>query len=81
MHINQLENYLKVCGLKISGNKNELVARVFSAHGQCKNSHVTSQANVFQLMPLDRSVVRTLDMLDFHIVRSLDHQIVRSLDH
>ena len=31
MHINELKNYLKVRGLKISGNKNELVARVFSA--------------------------------------------------
>ena len=33
-HINGLKNYLKVCGLKISGNKNELVARVFSAINQ-----------------------------------------------
>ena len=33
MHINELKNYLKVRGLKISGNKNELVARVFSAMG------------------------------------------------
>ena len=31
MHVNQLKNYLNVRGLKISGNKNELVARVFSA--------------------------------------------------
>ena len=31
MHVNELKNDLKVCGLKISGNKNELVARVFSA--------------------------------------------------
>ena len=31
MHVNELKNYLKVRGLKISGNKNELVARVFSA--------------------------------------------------
>ena len=46
MHINQLENYLKVRGLKISGSKNELVPRVFPAHGQYKNPHVTSQANV-----------------------------------
>ena len=46
MHINQLENYLKVRGLKISGSKNELVLRVFPAHGQYKNPHVTSQANV-----------------------------------
>ena len=31
MHVNELKNYLTVRGLKISGNKNELVARVFSA--------------------------------------------------
>ena len=31
MHVNELKNYLKVRGLKISGNKNELIARVFSA--------------------------------------------------
>ena len=31
MHVNELKNYLNVRGLKISGNKNELVARVFSA--------------------------------------------------
>ena len=31
MHVNELKNYLKVLGLKISGNKNELVARAFSA--------------------------------------------------
>ena len=31
MHVNELKNYLKVRGLKILGNKNELVARVFSA--------------------------------------------------
>ena len=31
MHVNELKNYLKVRGLKISGNKNELVAPVFSA--------------------------------------------------
>ena len=31
MHVNELKNYLKVRGLKISGNRNELVARVFSA--------------------------------------------------
>ena len=31
MHVNELKNYLEVCGLKISGNKNELVVRVFSA--------------------------------------------------
>ena len=31
MHVNELKNYLKICGLKISGNKNKLVARVFSA--------------------------------------------------
>ena len=31
MHVNELKNHLKVRGLKISGNKNELVARVFSA--------------------------------------------------
>ena len=31
MHVNELKNYLKVHGLKISGNKNELVACVFPA--------------------------------------------------
>ena len=31
MHVNDLKNYLKVRGLKISGNTNESVARVFSA--------------------------------------------------
>ena len=31
MHVNELKNYLKVRGLKISSNKNELVAHVFSA--------------------------------------------------
>ena len=31
MNVNELKNYLKVQGLKLSGNKNELVARVFSA--------------------------------------------------
>ena len=31
MHVNQLKNYQNVRGLKISGNKNQLVARVFSA--------------------------------------------------
>ena len=31
MHENDLKNYLKVRGLKVSRNKNELVARVFSA--------------------------------------------------
>ena len=29
MHVNELENCLKVSGLKISGNKNKLVAHVF----------------------------------------------------
>ena len=29
MHVNELKNYLKVRGLKISGNKNELIARAF----------------------------------------------------
>ena len=29
MHVNELKNYLKVRGLKISGNRNELVDRVF----------------------------------------------------
>ena len=29
MHVNELENCLKVSGLKISGNKNKLVARLF----------------------------------------------------
>ena len=31
MHVNELKNYLKVRGLKISGNRTELVDRVFSA--------------------------------------------------
>ena len=31
IHVNELKNYLKVRGLKMSGNKNELVAGVFSA--------------------------------------------------
>ena len=30
MHVNELKNYLKVCKLKISGNKNELVSCAFS---------------------------------------------------
>ena len=30
-HVSELKKYLKVQGLKISGNKNELVAHVFSA--------------------------------------------------
>ena len=29
MHVNELKHYLKVLGLKISGNKNELVARFY----------------------------------------------------
>ena len=54
------------------------------AHGQCKNSQVTSQASVSQLIPLDRRVcqnLRYVGLLDLYIVRSLDHQIVRSLHH
>ena len=31
IHLNELKIYLKVRGLKMSGNKNELVAGVFSA--------------------------------------------------
>ena len=31
MQVNELRNYLEVCALKILGNKNELVARFFSA--------------------------------------------------
>ena len=31
MHVNELKNYLKVCKLEISGNKNELVSCAFSA--------------------------------------------------
>ena len=31
MHVNELKNYLKVCKLEISGNKNELVSCFFSA--------------------------------------------------
>ena len=31
MYVNELNNYLKVRGLKITSNKNELFARVFSA--------------------------------------------------
>ena len=31
MYVNELNNYLKVRGLKITGNKNELFARAFSA--------------------------------------------------
>ena len=31
IHVNELKNYLKVRWLKISGNKNESVAGVFSA--------------------------------------------------
>ena len=31
MYVNELKNYLKVRGLKISDNKVELVARFFSA--------------------------------------------------
>ena len=31
MDVNELKNYLKVHGLKISGNKYQLVARLFSA--------------------------------------------------
>ena len=34
MHVNELKNYLKVRGLKISGNKNELVACVFFCYGE-----------------------------------------------
>ena len=30
MHTNELKNYLKVHELKMSGNKNELLTRVFS---------------------------------------------------
>ena len=30
MHVNELKNYVKVCGLKMSGNKSELVARDIS---------------------------------------------------
>ena len=30
VHVNELRNYLKVRGLKLSGNKNELFARFFS---------------------------------------------------
>ena len=44
-----------------------------TAHDQCKNSQVTSQASASQLIPLDRSAVSTLDMLDCNIIRSLDH--------
>ena len=44
-----------------------------SAHGQYKNSQVTSQASASQLIPLDRSVASTLDMLDCQMIRSLDH--------
>ena len=29
MHVNELKHYLKVLGLKISGNKNELVPRFY----------------------------------------------------
>ena len=35
MHVNKLKNYLKVRGLKISGNKNELIALVFLCQGEC----------------------------------------------
>ena len=50
------------------------------AHGRCKNSQVTLQASVSSLIPFDRIFVRTLDMLNFLILRSLDHQILRSPD-
>ena len=32
--VNELKNYMKIGGLKISGNKNELVARVFFCYGE-----------------------------------------------
>ena len=32
MHVNEMKNYLKVRGLKISGNKNELL--VFLCYGE-----------------------------------------------
>ena len=35
-----------------------------SAHDQCKNSQVTSQASVWNLITLDHNVVKTLDMMD-----------------
>ena len=44
----------------------------FLAYGLCKSSQVTSQASVLILIPLDCSIVRTLDMLDCQIIRSLD---------
>lgn len=31
MHVHEVKNYLKVCKLKISGNRNELLSRLFSA--------------------------------------------------
>lgn len=33
-HINDLKNCLKVCGLKIFDNKNEIVARVFFSYSK-----------------------------------------------
>ena len=53
-------------------NSDHVVVTV-SAHGQCKNSQVMSQARVLKLIPLDCSLVKTLDMLDCQIVRSSDH--------
>ena len=43
------------------------------AHGQCKNSQVTSQAYDLKLIPLARSTVATLYMLDYQIIRLLYH--------
>ena len=49
----------------LPGYYNILVSEYrISAHGQCKNSQVTPQASASQLIPLDHSVVTTLDMLD-----------------
>ena len=31
MSLEELKNYLRICGLKVNGRKNELVARVFAA--------------------------------------------------
>ena len=31
MSLAELKNYLRICGLKVNGRKNELVARVFAA--------------------------------------------------
>ena len=31
MSLEELKNYLRICGLKINGRKHELVARVFAA--------------------------------------------------